>query len=112
METIALSDRDTVEAAEGVHLAQLAAGDRMSVQHYHVEPGARIAAHDHRHEQAGFVYAGALTFHVDGDASVVHAGESYVLRGGERHAVTNDGDDAAAGIDVFSPPRPAPDWAE
>ena len=84
----------------------------MSVQHYHVEPGAFIAEHAHPNEQAGFVYAGALTFHVDDAPIVVHAGESYVIPGDEPHAVENEGSDPAQGFDVFSPPRAAPAWAD
>ncbi|MFB6073612.1 MAG: cupin domain-containing protein, partial [Haloarculaceae archaeon] len=51
MEEVPHAARETVEAAEGVHLTQLAVGERMSVQHFHIEPGARVPEHDHRHEQ-------------------------------------------------------------
>ncbi|WP_255148729.1 cupin domain-containing protein [Halorarius halobius] len=100
------------EAISGIHLAQLAAGERVSVQHFRVDPGATVPEHDHHHEQAGFVYEGALTFRTDGEETVVRAGDSYVLAGGEPHAAENRGDVPARGIDVFGPPRPDPDWAE
>ena len=107
------SDRsDPVEVEPGVHLAQHAAGERMSVQHVRVEPGAVIPEHSHHHEQVGFVSAGTLTFLVDGAEVVVRAGESYAIPGGEPHGAVNEGDDPVAAIDVFSPPRPDPDWAE
>lgn len=111
MQTRALSERGAVEVEPGVHLARLAAGDRMSVQHVHVESGATVPEHDHDHEQVGYVYDGALTFVVDGEELVVTTGESYAIPSGEPHAARNDGDDSAAAIDVFSPPRPDPDWA-
>ena len=111
MRTRDLSERRAVEVEPGVYLAQLAAGERMSVQHVHLEPGAVVPEHDHDHEQVGFVYDGAMTFVVDGEEVVVGTGESYALLSGESHGVRNDGDDPAVAIDVFSPPRANPDWA-
>lgn len=101
-----------VEAEPGVYLAQLAAGDRMSIQHLRMEPGSRIPAHSHPHEQAGFVYEGAQTFLLDEDTIVVGPGESYRIEGEEVHAVENRSEEELRAIDVFSPPRLNPDWAE
>jgi len=110
MQTVDLSERDVVEAVDGVDLAQLAAGEQMSVQHFHVEPGAVVPEHDHPHEQAGFIYNGALTFLVDGEEFVVGTDESYVIPGGEPHGAINRGDDPVDGVDIFAPPRLNPDW--
>jgi quercetin dioxygenase-like cupin family protein len=110
METVELAERDVVEAVDGVYLAQLAVGDSMSVQHFHIEPGADVPAHDHHHEQAGFVYKGVLTFDVEGEEHVVTAGESYTIPGGETHGAVNDGDEHVRGVDVFYPARENPDW--
>ena len=112
METMAPADGETVEAVEGVHLTQLAADERMSVQHFHIESGATVPEHSHHHEQAGFVAGGALTFSVDGETNVVGTGEAVVIPGGEPHAAENRGDVPVRGVDVFSPPRTDPDWGE
>lgn len=112
METVDLSERTAVEAVAGVHLAQLAAGDRTSVQHYHFVPGAAVPEHHHEHEQVGFVYDGSLTFTVGENEFVVGTGESYAIATDEPHAVRNRGEDPARGIDVFSPPRLNPAWAD
>ena len=109
--------RTETEAVESVHLAQLAAGDEASLQHFRIEPGATVPEHDHHHEQLGFVSAGELTFLVEGDDGereelVVGPGDSYVIPGGEPHGAENRGDEEVRGIDVFSPARPDPDWAE
>jgi len=120
METMAPADSKTVEAVDGVHLTQLAADERMSVQHFHIEPGVTVPEHSHRYEQAGFVASGALTFLVDSETHVVGTsethvvgtGESFVVPGGEPHAAENRGDVPVRGIDVFSPPRTNPDWGE
>ena len=112
METMAPADSETVEAVEGVHLTQLAADERMSVQHFHIEAGATVPEHSHHHEQAGFISGGALTFLVDGETHVVGTGESYVIPGDEPHAAENRGDVPVRGVDIFSPPRTDPDWSE
>ncbi|MFB6138712.1 MAG: cupin domain-containing protein [Halobacteriaceae archaeon] len=110
MQTVDRAEAETVEARDGVFLTQLAAGERMSVQHYHFAAGANVPAHAHDHEQVGIVTRGALTFTVpdadDGPAEyVVAAGETYAVPGGEVHACENEGDVPAEGVDVFSPPR-------
>ncbi|MUW16053.1 cupin domain-containing protein, partial [Halorubrum sp. CBA1125] len=66
--------------------------------------------HDHPHEQVGVVTEGTITFVVDGEESVVEAGDTYVVPGGEPHAVRNDGEERVVGYDIFSPPRANPDW--
>lgn len=110
MERVSLTE--TTEAVENVHLAQLAAGEEMSVQHFEFEPGASVPIHDHHHEQSGFIYEGELTFLLEDGELVVAAGDSYVIAGGEVHGAENRGETPVRGVDVFSPPRPNPDWAE
>lgn len=113
MEHVPTDSRETVEAIDGVQLTQLAVGERMSVQHFRIEPGATVPQHEHHHEQAGFLYGGALTFVLaDGTEHDIVAGDSYELAGGEAHAAENRGDTDTLGIDVFSPPRANPDWLE
>lgn len=112
MERVTHADDEAVEAVPGVHLTQGAAGEATSVQHFVIEPGERVPEHDHHHEQSGFVYQGTLTFLVDGEEIPVAAGDSYVLAGNEPHAAVNRGDEPVRGIDVFSPPRTNPDWAD
>ena len=104
---------DSTEAVDGAHLAQLAAGEEMSVQHFTIEPGASVPAHSHRHEQAGYIADGTLTFLLaDGEEVVCAAGDSYVLDGEEVHGAENRGDVPVTGVDVFSPPRTDPDWKD
>jgi quercetin dioxygenase-like cupin family protein len=112
MDSTALSDHESTEVVDGVHLVQLAAGDRMSVQHFHIEPGATVPEHSHEHEQVGFVYDSALTFRIDGEEFVIEENDSYSIPGDEPHAAENRTDDPVRGIDVFSPPRTNPDWQD
>lgn len=117
MERVGLSGRETIEAVEQVHLTQLAAGERTSIQGFEIEPGATVPEHSHHHEQTGFVYEGELTFLVGGERSdpreiVVGPGESFTIPGDEPHAAVNRGDGVVRGVDIFAPARPDPDWAE
>ena len=111
MEHVVPEASETVEVSEGVHLTQLAVGERMSIQHLRMEPGGRVPMHSHHHEQLGFVYRGTQTFVFEDDVEVdVEPGESYVLESEEPHAAENQGDEEMLAIDIFSPPRPNPGW--
>lgn len=46
-----------IEVEPAMFLAQLAAGEAMSIQQLHMEPGARVPEHSHHHEQVGFTRA-------------------------------------------------------
>jgi quercetin dioxygenase-like cupin family protein len=112
MESMAPADGETVEAVDGVYLTQLVAGERTSVQHFHIEPGARVPEHSHEHEQAGYIAHGTFTFLADDEEHVISPGETYVIPGGEPHAAENRADIPVSGIDIFSPPRTNPDWMD
>ncbi len=103
---------ETGEVEPGVHLTQLVAGEGMSVQHVRMEPGAVVPEHSHRHEQVGYIYAGELTFLVAGGEVTVGPDEGYSLEGEEVHGAENRGGETVLAVDVFSPPRPDPDWLE
>lgn len=102
---------DADEVLDGVHLAQLVAGDRASVQHFRIEPGTTVDTHSHKHEQLGWLVAGELVFTVDGEEHHVISDDSYAIPGEEPHAAENRGEVDAVGIEVFAPPRPTPPWA-
>ena len=107
------ADDEFVRAVDGVDLTVGASGEETSVQHFRIEPGAKVPEHSHHHEQAGLITRGELTFVLeDGERVTVGAGESYTLLGEEVHAAVNEGDEPVEGIDVFAPPRTDPDWAE
>jgi quercetin dioxygenase-like cupin family protein len=112
MDRVSGSDVETAEPIDGVQLALLAAGEHMNIQQFRIKPGAVVPEHSHHHEQLGYLLRGELTFTIDGEAIVVEAGDSYSLPGNEPHAVENRGKSVAEGIDIFSPPRTDPDWAE
>lgn len=112
METARYTAVETGEPIDGVRLAELASGEETSMQRFEIEPGTTVPEHSHPHEQTGFLSEGRLRFVSGGEPFVVEAGDSFTIPGGEPHSVTNEGDDVAVGVDVFSPPRADPDWVE
>ena len=111
MDVVNVDERDSPEVRNGVFLAQLAAGGKMSVQHFRIQPGSGVDDHSHEHEQAGYLVSGEILFTVDGEEYTVEAGDSYVIPGNAVHAATSTGDEAAVGVELFSPPRPNPPWS-
>lgn len=113
MERISEEAVEGAEPVEGVRLKLLAAGDGANIQQFRIEPGATVPQHSHHHEQLGYITHGTLTFILeDGEEQVLEAGDSYSLAGDEPHGVENRGDEPVEGVDIFSPPRTDPDWAE
>ena len=103
-------DRNPLEVADGVHLSDLATGERASMKFWRVEPGATLPVHEHENEQIGFVISGTLTALVEGREYPLRPGDSYAFPSGERHGAENRGDEPAVGIGVLTPPRAEPDW--
>lgn len=112
MDVVGTTDREPTEAVDGVHLSLLAGGEEMNVQHFEIEPGAVVPEHSHPHEQAGYLTEGTLTFLTGDGEHEVGPGESYSIPGDEPHGAENRGEAVVRGIDIFSPPRENPDWAE
>ncbi|MWV64864.1 cupin domain-containing protein [Halorubrum sp. JWXQ-INN 858] len=112
MDVVPDDEVEAVEAVDGVHLTQGAAGENASIQRFYIEPGAEVPVHDHPHEQVGTVTQGTLTFVVDDEDVPVHAGDTFAIPGDEPHGAVNRGDVPVEGFDVFSPARPNPDWGE
>lgn len=110
MEIVTSEHIEATEAMPGVYLTQGAAGERASIQHFRIEPGAVVSEHTHPNEQIGTVTGGVLTLVVDGEEWTVRAGDTFVIPGDEPHAARNDGDRLATGVEVFAPARPEPDW--
>jgi quercetin dioxygenase-like cupin family protein len=100
------------EVAEGVYLTDLAAGERMSMMHWRVEPGETLPAHRHHNEQIGYVISGTLTAVIEGEEYELAPGDSYLFPSGEHHGAENRGDEPAVGVGVLSPPRGAPKWGQ
>ncbi|WP_254547175.1 cupin domain-containing protein [Halomarina pelagica] len=111
MDYVSKNDREPHEVADGVYLADLAAGDRASMKFWQVEPGATLPAHRHHNEQIGFVISGTLTTVLEDGEHLLEPGDSYAFSSDELHGAENRGNEPAVGVGVLSPPRDEPRWA-
>lgn len=112
MEIVSEDAVESTEVVDGVHLKLLASGEEENVQYFTIEAGAVVPEHSHPHEQVGYLLDGRLTFENGSERWRVTAGDSYVIPGGDPHSAENPGDGPAVGVDIFSPPRNAPDWRD
>ncbi|MFA9516142.1 cupin domain-containing protein [Halopenitus sp. H-Gu1] len=105
-----VSDTETAEPIEDVHLTVLGDGENVTMQHFRIESGALIEEHSHPNEQVGFLFEGELVFFGDGEERVVEAGDGFFIPGDEPHGVENRTDSPAIGAELFSPPRDSFPW--
>lgn len=103
-------EREPDEVVDGVYLSDLAAGERICMTYWLVEPGATLPTHRHHNEQIGYVIDGRLTAIVEGEEYGLEPGDSYVFSSGECHGAENRGDEPAVGVGILSPPRTEPRW--
>lgn len=112
MEVVSADEGESTEVLDGVDLAQLIVGNNMNIQHFDIDPGVYVDDHQHENEQAGYLFSGELVWVVEGEEYITEAGDSYIIPGNSVHSAENTGEESAVGIEVFSPPRPDPPWAE
>ena len=112
MRRISDETADGDEVADGVYLADLASGERTSMKHWRVEPGATLPVHRHDNEQIGYMIRGTLTAITEDEEVTLRPGDSYLFTSDELHGAENRGDEPAVGIGVLSPPRSEPDWKQ
>lgn len=73
-----------------------------------LKKGARVPLHHHFHEQISQVTEGALEFLIEGNSTIVRAGEVFCIPPHLPHQVLALEDSVA--IDIFNPPRQ--DWID
>ncbi len=112
MDRINADGADVTEVAEGVFLGDLAGGRRADMKYWRIEPGATLPAHEHHHEQIGYVVRGTLTATVEGEEITLEPGDSYLFSSDEHHGAENQGDEPAVGVGVLAPPRDKPEWGD
>jgi quercetin dioxygenase-like cupin family protein len=104
-------DRDVVVGLRGADAHELAPGVTMRplfgegamLNLLEFAAGARVPAHDHPHEQLGYVLEGELTLEIDGVEHRLRPGDAYRIAGGTPHAASSEG--PCVVLDVFQPVR-------
>ena len=92
-----------VEMFPGVTRRTLNSGERTTLVEITLATGATVPAHNHPHEQIGYVASGRVRFAIDGEVRELAAGDGYLVPGGATHEVAALEDSVC--IDCFSPVR-------
>lgn len=99
---VGLRSADPLELVPGVTMRPLF-GDGAMLNLLEVQPGAVVPAHDHPHEQLGYVLEGELVLELDGVEHTLGPGDAYQIPGGTTHAAWSNG--PCLVLDIFQPVR-------
>lgn len=91
------------QACAGVLYRTLVSGPRLMVTEMFYRQHANTPVHSHPSEQAGYILSGRLRLTVGGQERTVGAGDVYLIPAAAPHCLRAL--EAAAVVDVFSPPR-------
>lgn len=91
------------ELLPGVFIKTLTYGDNSLLVEFQIKQGAIIPAHQHPHEQTGYLVRGSLRFFGDEGECVVEPGCSWCFKGGVAHGAEALEDTVL--VEVFSPVR-------
>ncbi|HID86903.1 MAG TPA: cupin domain-containing protein [Anaerolineae bacterium] len=97
------SQIEPVEMVPGVWRRTLAYGERVMIVQVTLEEGAVVPAHNHPHEQVGYVVEGELEMTIAGETHRLQAGDSYLAPANVEHSARAARRTVV--IDAFAPPR-------
>lgn len=97
------ADAQPREDRYGVYFELLSVGEESMVTKMRYKAGNEVKPHTHPNEQCGYVVSGRFRLIVDGEETVLEAGDSYAIPEDVEHEfqALESGDI----IDVFVPPR-------
>jgi quercetin dioxygenase-like cupin family protein len=97
------SEIEPVEMRPGVLRRTLAISESMMVCEVVLLEGSLVPAHQHIHEQTGYIVSGQVEFTIGDQTTTLYPGDSYAVPSNVVHSVIPLV--ASVVIDVFSPPR-------
>ncbi|WP_423751620.1 cupin domain-containing protein [Salinirarus marinus] len=112
MEPVEFDEAQTYEPDEGWKRVSLAGSDAMTFEWFTKPPGHSSPMHDHENEQVCLCLEGELTVRTEDDEVTLEQYDSVWLEPWESHAVENEGEETAIGLDVFSPGRSFDFWLD
>ncbi len=97
-------DKNYKDLGGGVQRKVLAYSDNIMNVELLFEKGAKGEMHAHPHEQIGYVIAGTLIFHEEGQPDrELHTGDSYIVAPNVKHGI--DCVSEVKLLDIFTPMR-------
>ncbi|MBU2645189.1 cupin domain-containing protein [bacterium] len=88
---------------DGIRLKTLTYGEKVSLTEFVMEKGNDLPAHEHPHEQIGYLVSGRIKLTVEDQVYETGPGDSWCIPGGVKHSATIIEDSIA--IEIFSPVR-------
>lgn len=112
MDFVPFDAAESYEPDAGWQRRALAGSDAFSFEWFEKPPGHASPMHDHENEQVCVCLAGELTVHFEDESVTLSQYDSVHIEGNETHAVENEGDERAVGLDVFAPGRSFDFWTD
>jgi quercetin dioxygenase-like cupin family protein len=78
-------------------------GEKTLMAEFRLTQGADLPAHQHPHEQTGYLVSGRIDLTIDGVGHAVRPGDSWCIPGGTTHSAKAHEDSVA--LEVFAPVR-------
>ena len=97
------SEEGYTEVAPGVRIKTVVYGDKTSMTEFLLARGSRVPAHQHPHEQTGYLIRGGLRLTIGGEVNDVQPGDAWNVAGGIEHEAEVVEDSVI--VEVFSPVR-------
>jgi len=86
-----------------IQMKTLVYGEKTLMVEFHLAKGADLPAHQHPHEQTGYLVSGRIDLTIDGIVHEVRPGDSWCIPGEAAHAAVAYEDSVA--LEVFAPVR-------
>jgi quercetin dioxygenase-like cupin family protein len=91
------------EVLPGIYMKTVVYGESTLMTEFRLNKGSILPAHEHMHEQTGYLVSGKMVLSIDNDSYEVVPGDSWNIPGGVLHCAEILEDSVA--IEVFSPRR-------
>ncbi|MFA0822966.1 MAG: cupin domain-containing protein [Methanomethylovorans sp.] len=91
------------EVLPGIYMKTVVYGESTLMTEFRLNKGSILPAHEHMHEQTGYLVSGKMILSIDNDSYEVVPGDSWNIPGGVLHCAEILEDSVA--IEVFSPRR-------
>ena len=107
MKSIKIDEALRLEPAEGIEIALIGDGAKMTLARIYLRPGTRSILPDHTHpnEQIGTCIEGKGILVSGGVTLEVEPGVSWTIPAGEIHSFKPSGEDRIILYEAWSPPR-------
>lgn len=86
-----------------IQMKTLVYGEKTLMVEFRLAKGADLPAHQHPHEQTGYLVSGRIDLTIDGIVHEVYPGDSWCIPGEAAHAALAHEDSVA--LEVFAPVR-------